>query len=203
MNRWHIAVLAVVMLCDRAFAGEPTRPEELLDRLAGNWVLNGKLAGRETTHDILADWALNRGYLRIHEISREKAPSGAAFYEAIIFISYNAKTSDYTCMWLDSTSNEGLVAEGFGHAKRSENSLPFVFRDASGQVSFENTFVYDPTSDSWKWIMDNVEEGKRRSFGRVTLVKRGPQAKDMKMPNQHLRATAQEKSGGEEGVSQR
>ena len=90
MNRWHIAVLAVVMLCDRAFAGEPARPEELLDRLAGNWVLNGKLAGRETTHDILADWALNRGYLRIHEISREKAPSGAAFYEAIIFISYNA-----------------------------------------------------------------------------------------------------------------
>jgi hypothetical protein len=182
MKRWHIAVFAVAMLCDGAFAGEPEHSETLLDRLPGNWVLSGKLAGQETTHDIAADWALNRGYLRIHEISREKAPSGTAFYEAIIFISYNAKTDDYTCLWLDSTSNEGLVAEGFGHAKRSANSLPFVFRDANGQVSFENTFVYDPTSDSWKWIMDNVAAGKRKPFGRVTLVKLDSQAKGM--PNQ-------------------
>ena len=182
MNRWHIAIIAGAMLCDGAFAGEPGHSEALLGQLAGNWVLSGKLAGRETTHDISADWALNRGYLRIHEISREKAPSGAAFYEAIIFISYKAKTDDYTCLWLDSTSNEGLVAEGFAHAKRSENSLPFVFRDANGQVSFENTFVYDTTSDSWKWIMDNVEAEKRKPFGRVTLVKPGAQAKGM--PNQ-------------------
>ena len=183
MSRWHIAVFAVAMLCNGTFGGEPGRSEALLDRLAGNWVLSGKLAGRETTHDISADWVLNRGYLRIHEISREKAPSGAAIYEAIVFISCNAKTDDYTCLWLDSTSNEGLVADGFGHAKRSENSLPFVFRDATGQVSFENTFVFDTTSDSWKWIMDNVEAGKRKPFGRVTLVKPGSQAKGL-MPNQ-------------------
>jgi len=171
MKRWHSAVFALAMLCDGAFAGQPAPSDALLDRLVGNWVLSGKLAGQETTHDISADRELNRGYLRIHEISREKAPSGAAFYEAIVFISYNAKTDDYTCLWLDSTSNEGLVAEGFGHAKRSENSLPFVFRDASGQVSFENTFMYDPTSDSWNWVMDNVEAGKRKPFGRATLVK--------------------------------
>jgi hypothetical protein len=187
MKRWHIAVFAVAMLCDGAFAGEPEHSETLLDRLPGNWVLSGKLAGQETTHDIAADWALNRGYLRIHEISREKVPSGTAFYEAIIFISYNAKTDDYTCLWLDSTSNEGLVAEGFGHAKRSANSLPFVFRDASGQVSFENTFMYDPTSDSWNWVMDNVEAGKRKPFGRVTLVKLRSQPKGM--PNQSSEPT--------------
>jgi len=178
MNRWHIAVLAVVMFCDRAVATEPARSDELLDRLAGHWVLNGRLAGRETTHDIAADWALNHGYLRIHEISREKAPSGAASYEAIVFISRQAKTGDYTCLWLDSTSNEGLVTEGFGHASRNGNSLPFVFREANGKVSFENTFVYDAASDSWQWIMDNVEAGKRKPFGRVTLVKLGPEARD-------------------------
>jgi len=179
MNRWPIAVLAGAMLCNGAFAGEPGRPEALLDRLAGNWMLSGRLAGRETTHEISAEWALNHGYLRLHEISREKAPSGAPSYEAIVFISYNAKTDDYTCLWLDSTSNQGLVAEGFGHAKRSGNSLPFVFRDANGQVSFENTFAYDPISDSWKWIMDNVEAGKRKPFGRVTLAKSDAPAKGM------------------------
>lgn len=171
MNRWHIAIVAVAVLCGGAFAGEPGHSEGLLDRLAGKWVLTGKIAGKETTHDISADWTLNHGYLRIHEVSREKERSGEPSYEAIVFISYNAKSEDYSCLWLDGTSNEGLNAEGMGHAKRRENSLPFVFRDAKGQVSFENTFVYDPTSDSWKWIMDNVEAEKRKPFGRVTLRK--------------------------------
>ena len=159
------------MLGAGAMADEAGPAEALLDRLAGNWVLSGKLAGRETIHDISAEWTLNRGYLRIHETSRERAPSGAALYEAIVFVSQSAATDNYTCLWLDSTSNAGLVPEGFGQAKRLGNSLPFVFRDANGQVSFENTFAYDPVTDSWQWIMDNVEAGKRKPFGRVTLVK--------------------------------
>ena len=174
MNKSQIAIAAAVMVCGQASfaAAQPDRQEPMLDRLAGRWVLSGKLAGKETTHDISADWTLNHGYLRLHEISREKKPSGEPAYEAIIFIAYNSKTLDYTCLWLDSTSNEGLNAEGITHARQSTNSLPFVFRDASGQVSFENTFVYDPASNSWQWIMDNVEAGKRKPFGRVTLVKR-------------------------------
>jgi hypothetical protein len=187
MNRWHITFVAAAALCGGAFAGELAHPEALLDRLAGQWVLSGKIAGRETTHDISADWTLNHGYLRIHEVSREKGPSGEDSYEAIIFISYNAKTEDYTCLWLDSTSNEGLNAEGLAHARRRENSLPFVFRDSKAQVSFENTFVYDPASDSWKWIMDNVEAEKRKPFGRVTLVKRAPP--DKAVPNKAPRTT--------------
>jgi len=171
MRRWQVAVFAVAMLGVGAWAGEPGHSEALLGQLEGNWVLSGVLAGRETTHDISADWVLNRGYLRIHEISREKALSGAAAYEAIVLVSYNAKTDAYTCLWLDSTSNEGLVNEGFGQAKRSGNSLPFAFRDVNGQVSFENTFTYDPAANSWKWTLDNVESGKRKPFGRVTLVK--------------------------------
>src|SRR5215510_1675118 len=119
MIRFHIGIAAVAMLCDGAFAGEPGHSETMLDRLAGHWVLSGKIARRQTTHDISADWTLNRGYLRIHEISREKAPSGEPSYEAIIFIAYYPKTEEYTCLWLDSTSNEGLNAQGLGHARRS------------------------------------------------------------------------------------
>jgi hypothetical protein len=179
MNRWHGVIVAVAVLCGGASASESRPPETLLDRLAGRWVLRGRIAGRETTHDISADWTLNHGYLRIHEVSREKEPSGEASYEAIIFISHNAKTGDYACLWLDSTSNEGLNAQEMGHAKLKENSLPFVFRDPKGQISFENTFVYDPATDSWKWVMDNVEAEKRKPFGRVTLVKSAPQGKSL------------------------
>src|SRR5262249_13922805 len=137
MNTWQIAIAAVAILCSRAFAAdEQGHPETMLDHLAGHWLLTGKIAGRETTHDISADWTLNHGYLRIHEESREKKPSGEAAYEAIVFIAYTSRTEDYTCLWLDSTSNEGLNAQGFGHARLRENSLPFVFRDANGQISF-------------------------------------------------------------------
>ena len=171
MNRWYILIASAVILSRGVSGGEPGRAEAFLDRLAGKWVLSGTLAGREVTHDIAADWTLNHGYLRIHEISREKNPSGQAAYEAIIFISYNAKTDDFACLWLDSTSNEGLTAEGLAHAKPRGNSLPFVFRDAKGEISIENTFVYDAESGSWKWIIDNVEGEKRKPFGRVTLVR--------------------------------
>lgn len=171
MNKWHIGIAVVAMLCYGALAAEQEHPEAMLNRLAGQWVLSGTLAGRETTHDVSADWTLNHGYLRLHEVSRAKKASGDAVYEAIIFIAYNEKTKDYTCLWLDSTSNEGLNAQGIAHARSKGDSLPFVFRDQKGQVSFENTFVYDPASDSWKWVMDNVDAGKRKPFGRVTLVR--------------------------------
>jgi hypothetical protein len=52
------------------------------------------------------------------------------------------------------------------------DSLPFVFPDAQGAVSFENTFAYDPGSRSWQWIMDNVSKGVAKPFGRVRLTTR-------------------------------
>ena len=55
MKRWHIAVIAVATLSRVAFAGEPGHPDDLLGQLAGYWVLSGKLAGRETTHDLSAE----------------------------------------------------------------------------------------------------------------------------------------------------
>jgi len=184
LRKLTIAALATLAItCNAAFAEDAKHPEALLDRLAGDWVLSGQIAGKQTTHDISADWTLNHGYLRLHEISREKKSSGEPAYEAIIFIAYDKKTENDTCLWLDSTSNEGLDAQAMGHARRLGNSLPFVFRDPNGQVSFENTFAYDPAADSWKWIMDNVEAEKRKPFGRVTLVKLPPQQKGV--PNKN------------------
>jgi hypothetical protein len=50
--------------------------------------------------------------------------------------------------------------------------LPFVFKDAHGEVSFKNTFVYDPASGTWAWVMDNVDKGVPKPFGRVKLSRR-------------------------------
>ena len=51
-------------------------------------------------------------------------------------------------------------------------SLPFVFKDAHGEVSFRNTFVYDPANRTWAWVLDNVGKGVAQPFGRVKLRRR-------------------------------
>ena len=35
-------------------------PLDLLDHLAGQWVLQGTIAGKQTTHDVQAEWVLKR-----------------------------------------------------------------------------------------------------------------------------------------------
>jgi hypothetical protein len=172
MKKWFLAVLAISAISVPGFADSSRSADQILDRLVGHWVLSGTIAGRNTTHDVFADWVLNHGYLRIHEVSREVGLSGAPAYEAMVLISFGMKSGDYyTCLWLDSTGNGGLVPEGLGHAKLSGDSIPFVFCDSAGRTSFENTFSYDRGADAWSWVMNNVEDGKRLPFGRVTLVR--------------------------------
>ena len=59
-------------------------PPELLDHFAGQWVLQGTIAGKQTTHNVQADWVLKREYLRLHEVSREKDAKGDPAYEAMV-----------------------------------------------------------------------------------------------------------------------
>ena len=156
-------MVVVVVLSGGAFAGELGHSGALLDRLAGQWVLSGKIAGKETTHDISADWTLNHGYLRIHEISREKGASGGAAYEAIVFISYNGKTEEHTCIWLDSTSNEGLNAQGLGMPRpgRICCHLYFEMRRDRFRSRIRLSMPRLQTRGNGSWIMLMEESGSR------------------------------------------
>jgi hypothetical protein len=145
-----------------------TFPQELLDHLAGRWVLQGTIAGKQTTHDIDADWVLKREYLRLHEVSREKDAKGDPAYEAIVLIGWDAKTGDYACLWLDSTEGGGLSAAGIAHGKQSGDSIPFLF-GISATDSIRNTFAYNRSADTWKWLIDNETNGKTKRFADVTL----------------------------------
>jgi hypothetical protein len=171
--RLILAILAVVIcsFARPAAAETPVYADALLDRLIGTWVLRGKIAGKDTTHDVAAEWVLGHEYVRLHEVAREKDAKGNAAYEAIVFIGSGRPAHDYTCLWLDSTGGGGLVPEGFGHAARGGEEIPFVFLDGKGKISFKNTFVYDKSTDSWAWVMDNIANGKAIPFGRVKLTR--------------------------------
>ena len=171
--RLILAILAVVVCSHtRAASAElPVHPDPLLDRLIGTWVLRGQIAGKETTHDVVAEWVLGREYVRLHEVAREKDGKGNAAYEAIVFIGSGRPSHEYAVLWLDSTGGGGLVPEGIGHASRAGGEIPFIFVDRGGEISFKNTFTYDKSTDSWAWIMDNVAGGKATPFGRVKLTR--------------------------------
>lgn len=153
--------------------GQPAPLEDpLLERLSGAWVLRGTIAGQTTTHDVAAEWVLGHEYLKIHEVSREKDGKGLPQYEAIVLVGWDARAAQYQCLWLDSTAGGGLSAQAIGLGKRAGDTIPFLFREADGRVSFDNTFAYERASDAWTWRMDNVQNGKAVPFGRVRLTRR-------------------------------
>ena len=148
----------------------PQAGEPLLDRMIGKWVLRGTMAGGEATYDIDAEWVLNRGYVRLHEVSRDLGANGAPNYEAFVFISWDQKSAEYTCLLLDSAGG-GISADSMGRAKPSTDTIPFLFKLSNGHT-FHTTLIYDGAAGTWRWVMDDEAGGKLHPFARVTLTKK-------------------------------
>src|ERR1700721_2205848 len=107
-----LALLSLAFLIMASFSvsgQQPTQRDPLLDHLAGSWILQGTIAGRETTHDIESEWVLGHEYLRLHETSRDKNAQGQPAYEAIVFIEWDESSREYKCLWLASTGGRGVL----------------------------------------------------------------------------------------------
>ena len=167
-----LAILALLFMTSfSASAQEPTRRDPLLDHLAGSWVLQGTIAGHETTHDIESEWVLNHEYLRLHEIAREKNVRGQPAYEAIIFIEWNESSKEYKCLWLDSTAGGGLSGP-IALGKRGNDEITLLFGSKDKDSGIRTTFAYTKGSDTWNWLIDNEDGGKLTAFARVKLTRK-------------------------------
>ena len=145
--------------------------DTVFNRLIGNWVLRGTIAGRPAIHDVTFDWILGREYVQMHEVSRERAAKGAPAYEAVVLLARDPRSGEYACLWLDNTGVSAFDQQGIGRGTASGDSIPFLFRYSPAE-SFHTTFVYDRATDSWQWHMDDDSVGVRRPFARVTLTRR-------------------------------
>ncbi|HXD49800.1 MAG TPA: hypothetical protein VN600_13550 [Gemmatimonadaceae bacterium] len=170
MPRCLLAVLAGLLSLAPLQAQAPQR-DSLLDRLAGRWVLRGRMAGRDVVHDVTFQWVLGGEYLEMHEVSRKRTLAGRPDYEAIAYLVRDPHTHDYGALWLDNTDYNAFYPAGVGRAAPAADSIPFLFTD-SPTSHFHNTFVYDRAADSWAWHMDNDDEHGRRPFARVTLARK-------------------------------
>ena len=176
MNRLRALLLLPLVLLLGSMVAIPLRaqttnaPDPLLDRLIGRWVLQGRMAGKQVTHDVSSEWRLGNEYVELHEISRERTANGSPAYEAIVYLGRDPRTHEYAVLWLDNTDYGGFDPAGTGHGKAAGDSIPFLFR-YSETTRFHNTFVYDRQSDSWQWHLDNDSAGVLKPFARVTLTR--------------------------------
>lgn len=166
----------LMIFVSAAVAQRPPLDSPLLDHLAGRWVLQGTIAGKQATHDITAEWVANHQYLRLHEVSRHRMADGKPQYDAFIHIGWNEGKEVYSIIWLDNFW--GIDATAIGSAAPKEFELLFLWKDENGAVDFSNDFRYDPKTDSWQWVMDNVENGTHKAFGRVKLTRVVAEVKD-------------------------
>jgi hypothetical protein len=146
-------------------------PMKLLGHLAGSWVLQGTIAGKQTTHDVEARWILRHEYLEIHETSREKEASGEPAYEAIVLAGWDQNANQYACLWLDSTTGGALASKTTCRATPSGDAIPFLFT-LSPTESIHTVFTYHAVADTWQWTIDVEENGTTDRFADVELSRR-------------------------------
>lgn len=142
----------------------------LLEHLAGKWVMQGPIGGKQVTHDVEAHWLLNGEYLQLHEVSREKAAGGGTAYEAIVLLGWDTEELRYACLWLDTTSGNGLRGGPLGHGTRTGDSILYIFQ-LSPTESIHTTFRYSRNSDTWQLVIDDVKDDKADRFADVKLVR--------------------------------
>jgi hypothetical protein len=170
IRAWIVAPALLFALCCPAQNAAAEAPTQVLDHLAGRWVMSGTIDGKQTTDDVDADWVLKREYIRLHEVSREKDAKGGPAYEAIVFLSWDAKKGEYSCLWLDNTAGGALSAEGIAHGKPTADAIPLVFMIA-GKESLHTTFRYDARADNWQLTIDDVTSGKNDRFADVRMTR--------------------------------
>ncbi len=164
-----IIILATIFAALTVTAQQAPVNSAILDQLAGKWLLQGTVGKQPVTHAFDAEWVLQHHYLRFNEVSKEKNDKGEPQYEATVFIGWNEKTKQYACAWMDVYGGES--PESIGLATPKENELAFVFKDEHGEITFTNTFLYDPKTNSWENQLDNVVKGKAMPFARFKLTK--------------------------------
>jgi hypothetical protein len=140
--------------------------DALLDNLAGNWKLAGKIASRSADHTVQAEWVLNHQFLRIHEKDTSAAKDESLPYEAIIMVGYDNTSERYVAHWNDVYG--GRFSETLGYGTHVGDEIRLVFEYPDGP--FRTTFRWLPDSHKWKWLMQSkTKSGQWTDFADMIL----------------------------------
>jgi hypothetical protein len=170
MRKFINIFLLSIIVSIKILAQQPTLRDSLLDHMTGKWLLQGTIAGKQIVHDIEANWVLAHQYLLISETSHEKNDDGQPQYEANVYVGWDQASGEYVCIWLDIFG--GIAPQSIGRTKPHGNDIPFIFRDSSNVDNFHTTFSYNNDSNTWQWLMFNVDKGTLLPFANAILTKK-------------------------------
>lgn len=140
--------------------------DDLVDHLAGTWIISGQVSSEDAHHEAQADWILNHQFLRVHEKSSAGAPKGERPYEALWFLGYDPDKKQYVMHLLDVFGRSYSETSGFG--TRGGDQIRFLFDHPDGR--FRTIFRWNPAGGSWEWVMDQQDKsGKWIAFAGLKL----------------------------------
>jgi hypothetical protein len=170
MNASFFWTLLVALLIGQPLSIAQTTVEwhdDLVDRMAGNWIIEGPVMGHPAHHEVQAEWVLNHQFLRIHEKTSADAPAGEHKYEATWFLGYDPVSERYVLHLLDVFGARFSETLGFG--TRDGDAIRFIFEYRDGP--FHTTFRWSKDKDSWQWLMEQKnKEGKWSNFADLKLI---------------------------------
>ena len=124
----------------------PEWHNDFIQHLSGNWKVEGHVMGRETHHDIAAEWVLNHQFLRICEKTSASAPASESRYEAIWFLGYDSVSERYVLHLFDVFGTR--YSETLGYGIRDGNNIRFMFEYPEGP--FHNTYRWFSDNGTWQ-----------------------------------------------------
>jgi hypothetical protein len=104
--------------------------DDLVDRMAGTWKIEGQVMRQQAHHELQAEWVLNHQFLRMHEKTVANAPSDEHLYEAYWYLGYDAVSERYVLHLMDVFG--GRFSETLGYGTREGNEIRFVFEYPDG-----------------------------------------------------------------------
>jgi len=162
-------IIAVVSVPIHSVAQAPAEwRDNLVDRMAGTWKLEGQVMGRQAHHEVRADWVLNHQFLRLQETTTAGAPSTEQPYEAVWFLGYDSVSERYVLHLMDAFG--ARYSETLGYGIRDGNQIRFTFEYPDGP--FHTTFRWIPEKDMWEWLMEQKDKnGKWAPFADLMLTR--------------------------------
>ncbi len=141
----------------------------LLDKMVGEWIVDGTVMGQPLRHSGDAEWVLNHQFLRLHfrdaSSATRKTPDPP--YEALVFIGFDNMSERYVAHWLDTFGGRTSEVLGFG-TKEGGRAIRFVFEGGSGPL--HNVVSWDPAKKTWRMLIrQKNERGKWRTFADETF----------------------------------
>jgi hypothetical protein len=145
----------------------PAWHDDLVDRMAGTWKMEGQVTGHPAHHEVQAEWVLNHQFLRIHEKTAGDAPAAERRYEATWFLGYDSVSERYVLHLFDVFGTR--FSETLGYGSRDGDRIRFVFEYPDGP--FHTDFRWLAEKKSWQWVMEQKnKDGKWTPFADLLLT---------------------------------